>query len=176
MGGMVAGTFLRDATAIERAGRVIALIGIVLPLLLIGSLKFTSFEIEALKPLIGGTPWLAWMYTVFGEATTSYLIGIAEIVAALMLLASPWSARAGVFGGALAALIFLVTSSMLIALPVWEQSLGGFPALNGAGQFLLKDIALLGIALTTLGASMARMPGVQRPGVVEMVPAAHIEN
>ena len=56
MGGMVAGTFLRDAAAIERAGRVIALIGIVLPLLLIGGLKFTSFEIEALKPLIGGTP------------------------------------------------------------------------------------------------------------------------
>ena len=51
-------------------------------------------------------------------------------------------ARAGVVGGALAALIFLATSSMLLALPVWEQSLGGFPALNGAGQFLIKDIAL----------------------------------
>ena len=173
MGGMVAGTFLRDAAAIERAGRVIALIGIVLPLLLIGSLKFTSFEIEALKPLIGGTPWLAWMYAVFGEAT-AYLLGVVEIATALLLIASPWSARAGVVGGALAALIFLATSSMLLALPVWEASLGGFPALNGGGQFLIKDIALTGIALVVLGESLARMAGSQRPEAVKMVPAARI--
>ena len=174
MGEMGAGTFLRDAAAIERAGRVIALIGIVLPLLLIGSLKFTSFEVEALKPLIGGTPWLAWMHAVFGEAPTAYLLGVVEIATALLLIASPWSARAGVVGGALAALIFLATSSMLLALPVWEASLGGFPALNGGGQFLIKDIALTGIALVVLGESLARMAGSQRPEAVKMVPAARI--
>jgi reactive chlorine resistance protein C len=163
MGGMVAGTFLRTAPAIERAGRVIALIGIVLPLLLIGGLKFTPYEVEALKPMIGGTPWLAWTYAVFGAERTANLLGVIEIATALLLIASPWSARAGVVGGVLAALIFVVTSSMLFALPVWEASLGGFPALNGAGQFLLKDIALLGIALTVLGASLASLPGGQRP-------------
>ena len=157
MGGMVAGTFLRDAAAIERAGRVIALIGIVLPLLLIGSLKFTSFEIEALKPMIGGTPWLAWTYAVFGAERTANLLGVVEIATALLLIASYWSPRAGVVGGALAALIFLATSSMLLVLPVWEASLGGFPALNGAGQFLIKDIALLGVALTLLGESLVKM-------------------
>ena len=52
---------------------------------------------------------------------------------------------------------------MLFALPVWEASLGGFPALNGAGQFLIKDIALLGIALTVLGESLARLLDGQRP-------------
>ncbi len=85
-----------------------------LPLLLIGGLKFTQFEVEALKPLIGG---------------------------------------------ALGGLIFLVTTSLLVALPVWEPSLGGFPALGAAGQFLIKDVALLGISLTVLGESLARMPG-----------------
>jgi reactive chlorine resistance protein C len=161
-GDATAGELVRTAAFIERTGRIVALVGIVLPLLLIGGLKFTAVEIEGLKPLIGGTPWLAWLYAVFGETMTSYLLGVVEIVTALLLIASPWSARAGVVGGALAALIFLVTSSTLLALPVWEESLGGFPALNGAGQFLIKDIALLGIALTVLGASLARIPGGQR--------------
>lgn len=48
------------AGSIRRAGRLVALASAVLPLLLIGGLKFTQFEVEALKPLIGGAPWLAW--------------------------------------------------------------------------------------------------------------------
>ena len=61
-----------------RTGRVLALAGVVLPLLLIGGLKFTPFEVEALKPLIGGTPWLAWMYQAFGEAGASYVLGVSR--------------------------------------------------------------------------------------------------
>ncbi len=87
------------ASLIQRLGRVIALVGVVLPLLLIGGLKFTQLEAEALKPLIGGTPWLAWLYPVFGEAGASSLLGVVEIATALLLLASPWSPRAGVVGG-----------------------------------------------------------------------------
>jgi reactive chlorine resistance protein C len=35
---------------------------------------------------------------------------------------------------------------------VWEPSLGGFPALSALpGQFLIKDLALLGISLWSLG-------------------------
>jgi len=139
-----------------RAGRMIAFTGVVLPLLLIGGMKFTAVEIEALKPLISLTPWLAWMYPAFGEAGASYLLGVVEIATALLLLASPWSALAGVIGGALAALTFLVTSSIMLAFPIWEPSLG-FPALGPAGQFLIKDIALLGVALVVTGESLARM-------------------
>jgi uncharacterized membrane protein YkgB len=147
------------AGSIRRMGRVVALIGLVLPLLLIGGLKFTQFEIEGLKPMIGGTPWLAWMYPVFGEAGASYLLGVVEIVTALLLIASPWLPRAGVAGGALGGLTFLVTVSLFLALPVWEPSLGGFPALGAAGQFLIKDVALLGISLVVLGESLARVAG-----------------
>jgi uncharacterized membrane protein YkgB len=145
---------------IRRAGRSIALIGAVLPLLLIGGLKFTAVEIEALKPLISGTPWLTWLYPAFGEAGASYFLGIVEITAAALLLASPWSLRAAVGGGALAALTFAVTSSLLAVLPVWEAKAGGFPALNMAGQFLIKDVALLGIALVVMGEALARTRGI----------------
>ena len=154
------------ASSIQRAGRIVVLVGVVLPLLLIGGLKFTQFEVEALQPLIGGAPWLAWMYPVFGQAGASNLLGVVEIATALLLIASPWSPRAGVLGGALGGLIFLVTVSLLFALPVWEPSLGGFPALGAAGQFLIKDIALLGISLVVLGESLARIPG-STPSSVE---------
>lgn len=147
------------ANTIRRAGRAVALAGVVLPLLLIGGLKFTQFEVEALKPLIGGTPWLAWMYSVLGEAGTSYLLGVVEITTALLLIASPRFPRAGVVGGALGALTFLVTTSVLFAIPIWEPAAGGFPAINGAGSFLIKDVTLLGVSLVVMGESLARISG-----------------
>ncbi|MGH8175477.1 MAG: YkgB family protein [Steroidobacter sp.] len=145
------------AGPVQRAGRAIALIGAVLPLLMIGGMKFTQVEIDGLEPLISGTPWLAWLYPVFGKAGASYFLGIVEISVAALLLASPWSPRAAVLGGAAAALTFLITSSLFLTLPVWEEKAGGFPALNILGQFLLKDVALLGIALVITGEALARM-------------------
>ncbi|WP_287285595.1 DUF417 family protein [Mesorhizobium sp.] len=56
----------------------------------------------------------------------------------------------------MAALIFLVTRSIMVALPIWEPTLG-FPALGPAGQFLIKDVALLGIALVILGERLNRL-------------------
>jgi uncharacterized membrane protein YkgB len=144
------------AGTIGKFGRIVALLGVILPLLLIGGMKFTQVEIDGLKPLIGGTPWLAWMYPVLGEAGASYLLGVVEIAAALLLIASPWSAVAGVAGGAVAALTFLVTCSLMIVLPIWEPTLG-FPALGPLGQFLVKDVALLGIALVVLGEGLGRL-------------------
>jgi uncharacterized membrane protein YkgB len=44
---------------------------------------------------------------------------------------------------------------MLSTPPVWESSLGGFPALSVApGQFLLKDLVLLGASIWTLGEAL----------------------
>lgn len=136
-------------------GRAIALAGVVLPLFLIGILKFTQYEIDGLKPFIGGTPWLAWLYPVFGEAGASYLLGVVELITAALFVASPWSKRAAVAAGALGTLTFAVTVSIMFAMPLWETSAGGFPWLNGNGQFLIKDVALLGVSLVILGEGLA---------------------
>ena len=143
----------RSANYIRRLGRALALAGVVLPLLLIGGMKFTQVEINALKPLISGTPWLAWMYPLFGEAGASYVLGIVEVATSLLLILSPWWPLAAVAGGALGTLIFLVTCSIMFALPIWEPTLG-FPALGPLGQFLIKDVALLGITLVILGENL----------------------
>jgi uncharacterized membrane protein YkgB len=148
---------VRDpADRLVAAGRTIGLVGVILVLLLIGGLKFTQVEIDGLKPIIGPTPWLAWMYSAFGEANTSYLLGVAELATALLLILSPWSARAGIVGGAVASLTFFVTTTILFAAPIWEPASGGFPWINELGQFLIKDVALLGVALMIFGESLAR--------------------
>jgi uncharacterized membrane protein YkgB len=123
---------------------------------MIGLNKFQPFEVELLKPLIGGTPWLAWMLGVFGDVGTSRLLGVAEIITATLLIASPWSPRAALAAGVLASGTFAVTCSTLFALPIWEPSAGGFPYLSFAGTFLIKDVALLGVGLVVLGEALAR--------------------
>jgi uncharacterized membrane protein YkgB len=147
---------------IVASGRGIALAGVIIPLVMIGILKFTQYEIEALKPLMGATPWLAWLYAVFGYAGTTYLLGVVELVTAALFLASPWSARAAMAAGVLGALTFTATTSTLLAFAIWEPSLGGFPYLNFIGTFLIKDVALLGISLVVLGEGLARNGGVVR--------------
>ncbi|MBN2993614.1 DUF417 family protein [Pseudomonas cedrina subsp. fulgida] len=142
---------------LNKASRTIALSGVVLPLLMIGLLKFTQIEAQVLVPLISGTPWLAWLYPAFGETGTSYLLGVVEILTALLLIVSPWSARAAIAGGLLAALIFFTTVSMLLVLPIWEAGSGGFPWLNFLGTFLIKDVALLGVSLVILAEGLQRL-------------------
>ncbi|HEX2526039.1 MAG TPA: DUF417 family protein [Geminicoccus sp.] len=164
--GQLAGLLDRFAPAgpIKSAGRAVALAGVILPLAMIGILKFTQIEIDALKPLISGTPWLAWLYLVFGEAGAAYLLGSVELLTAALLVASPWSVRAGAAGGALASLTFAVTVSTMFALPIWESGSGGFPWLNATGSFLIKDVALLGTSLVVLGESLARLSGTSIQG------------
>ena len=51
--------------------------------------------------------------------------------------------------------MFLTTLSFLVTTPGWEPSLGGFPALSAMpGQFLLKDVVLLGVALSSAGEAL----------------------
>jgi len=139
-------------------GRAIALVGIVAPLLLIGGMKFTQVEIDTLRPMIAATPWLSWMIGLFGDVGASCFLGVFEIMTAAFLVLSPWSARAGIVGGALAAFTFLVTCSLMVALPIWDAALG-FPALGPLGQFLIKDVALLGISLAITGESLSGLMG-----------------
>lgn len=138
-------------------GRAVTLLGVVLPLLLIGILKFTAIEIEALKPFIENTPWLAWLYPAFGFAGASYFLGVVELATAVLLIASVRGVWAGLLGGALGSITFALTCSTMLTLPIWETGSGGFPFLNGLGAFLIKDVALLGVSLVILGSSLQQL-------------------
>ena len=130
--------------------------GLVLVLFWIGAMKFTAYEANGIQPLVAHSPLMAWLYGFLSVQGFSDVLGVVEIVMTVMIGMRWLSPRVSAIGSMLAILMFLTTLSFLFSTPGWEPSLGGFPALAVvSGQFLLKDIVLLGASLWSLGESLA---------------------
>ena len=126
--------------------------GLVLILLWIGAMKFTALEAEAIRPFIENSPLFAWTYPVFGVQGLSNLLGVTEILVGLLSGVRPWLPRVSAVGSLLAVGMFLSTLSFLVTTPgAWADEIGGFPAIGVLGQFLIKDVALLAIAVWSFG-------------------------
>jgi reactive chlorine resistance protein C len=141
------------SSQVEAVGRELARYGLVVVLAWIGLMKFTAYEAEGIRPFVAHSPLMSWVYGPLGVRGFSAVLGVVEVAIALLIAARPFSPRASAVGSALAVGMFLTTLSFLVTTPgVWEPSVGGFPALSAIpGQFLIKDLALLGISLWTLG-------------------------
>ena len=125
--------------------------GLALIFLWIGAMKFTAYEAQGIRPLAENSPLMNWLLAALGVQAFSNLLGVVEIATGLLLALRPVSALATAIGSAMAIATFLTTLSFLFTTPGWEQSLGGFPALSALpGQFLLKDVVLLGAAVWSL--------------------------
>lgn len=136
--------------AIDYIGTNATRVGLAVVFGWIGAMKFTAYEAEAISGLVASSPLTSWTAALFDIYSTAALIGLTEIVAALLLLGGLVRPLLGALGAALVAATLVVTASFLFTAPVIEPSLG-FPALNVLpGQFLLKDIALLGAAIWLL--------------------------
>jgi uncharacterized membrane protein YkgB len=134
---------------LEKLGIHISRYGLVATLLLIGILKFTAAEAQGIQPLVAGSPLMFWLYHIFSLQAVSNLIGTTEIVVAALIALRPFSARLS-FAGSLGAVItFLLTVSFLFSTPGAFQFSRGLPLLGDAGQFLIKDLVLLGAAVWT---------------------------
>jgi uncharacterized membrane protein YkgB len=124
----------------------------------IGAMKFTAYEAGAIQGLVQSSPLISWIYNVLSVQGASNLIGTVEIAIAALLLIGVKFPKATLVGAGLAAFTFLLTASFLLTAPVWEASLGGFPALNVLpGQFLLKDIVLLSGSIFLAGNALRRI-------------------
>lgn len=105
--------------------------------------------------MVANSPLLGWMYDFLSVRAFSNLLGVVEICIALMIAARPISAKLGAVGSALAVGMFLTTLSFLFSTPGWEFGLEGFPALSVLpGQFLLKDVVLLGASIWSFGEAL----------------------
>ena len=129
--------------------------GLVLVIFWIGAMKFTAYEANGIKPLVANSPLMGWLYEFLSVQAFSNLLGALEIAIAVMIAMRWLSPRVSAIGSMAAILMFLTTLSFLFSTPGWEPSLGGFPALSAVpGQFLLKDIVLLGASIWSLGESL----------------------
>ncbi len=158
----ISGTFGAAPTTDSRSDRATVFIeslaaatlryGLVLVVGWIGAMKFTAYEAGGIQTLVGHSPLLSWLYPILGIRGFSSALGVVELAIALMIALRPVSARISMIGSGLAVVMFLTTLSFLFSTPGWEPTLGGFPALSAMpGQFLLKDVVLLGAALWSLG-------------------------
>ena len=119
-------------------------------LLWIGALKFV--DPSPVVELLGAS------LSFLASAAFVYLLGIVEVILAVMLfarIAVRWAGLAlmGLFSGTI--LIFLIA-------PMVAYGQAGFPLLTLAGEFLLKDLALFAASASIVAMENARMPAAGR--------------
>jgi uncharacterized membrane protein YkgB len=134
-------------------GHVISRYGLVLTLAWIGFGKYIKMESRV---LIEHSPLMSWIYHVLSVNTVARSLGTLEIVAAILIAIRPWSARLSAVGSALAIVLFCGTLSFLFTTPgVISRFAGPVPVLSALpGQFLLKDVVLLGVAVWSFGEAL----------------------
>jgi len=136
-------------TSMETVGIHVSRYGLVITLLLIGVLKFTGGEAQGIEPLVANSPLMFWLYRILSLQGVSNLIGVIEIVVALLIALRAVSARLSFIGSIGGIITFVLTVSFLLSTPGAMQFSHGFPLLGDAGQFLIKDLVLLGASIWT---------------------------
>lgn len=145
-------TWANVGVQVSTLGALLLRYGLVVVIGWIGAMKFTAYEAAGIQPLVANSPLLSWAYAVLGVQGFSNFLGVVEITVATLLALRPVSSMFSAVGSVIAIGMFLTTLSFILSTPGWEPTLGGFPALSAMpGQFLLKDIVLLGAAVWSLG-------------------------
>jgi uncharacterized membrane protein YkgB len=119
-------------------------IGLIVMLLWAGAYKMTAPGAEGIAPLVNNNPLISWHFKLFGVYHGSDLIGITEVTAALLMIIGMFKPQAGIIGGAIAVVMFFVTSTMVITTPDALTNVKGFRYMSFLGLFLFKDIICLG--------------------------------
>ncbi len=145
-----------DSTApghtLEKIGAIVIRYGLAAVLLWVGLLKFTAFEAEGIQPFVANSPLMSWTYGVMSVRALAAALGVIEIVLGLLIALRNFAPKLSAFGSIGASVMFLFTLTFLLTTPgVWQPGYG-FPCLSPVpGQFLAKDLVLIGAALWTAG-------------------------
>jgi len=138
-------------SAIDTIASLLGRYGLVVVIGWIGALKFANYEAHQIQSLVANSPAMGWLYQIFSVYSFSALLGVFEITAAALIAFKPVAPRVSIVGSLMSTLLFLATVSFLFSTPgVSEPAGGGFPALSSRGEFLLKDVPLLGLSFWTL--------------------------
>jgi uncharacterized membrane protein YkgB len=125
-------------------------VGMIVMLLWAGSFKMTGPGAEAITPLVSNSPFVGWHFKVFGPIVGSDIIGLTEILAALLIIIGYFKPKAGILAGLIATFMFLTTSSMFLTTPGTVIAVPGISYLrymSFLGLFLFKDVISLGVSL-----------------------------
>jgi len=140
---------------LESVGAKIIRYGLVIILLWVGALKFTAYEAEGIQGLVANSPLMSWLYSVTSVRGASMLIGVIEIILGVLIATRPVAPKISAIGSIGAIITFLLTLTFVLTTPgVWQPGYGfPFPS-PMPGQFLAKDIMLLGASIWTAGEAL----------------------
>ncbi len=140
---------------LESVGAKIIRYGLVIILLWVGALKFTAYEAEGIQGLVANSPLFSWLYSVTSVRGAAMLIGSVEIILGILIATRSVAPKLSAIGSIGAIIMFLLTLTFVLTTPgVWQPGYGfPFPS-PMPGQFLAKDILLLGAAVWTAGEAL----------------------
>ena len=145
-----------QGTSLENLGAQLIRYGLAIVFIWIGILKFTTYEAEGIKPLVEHSPLLSWTYSVLSVTSFSGLLGFIEILIGILIGCRPFWPKASAIGSIGAILTFVITLTFMLSTPGVLQEGYGFPFLSALpGQFLAKDVVLLGASVWSAGESVA---------------------
>jgi uncharacterized membrane protein YkgB len=124
-------------------------LGMIVMLLWAGSYKMTAPGAEGIVPLVSNSPLIWWHFKLFGPYIGSDIIGLTEISAATLIIVGYFKPKAGIFGGIITSLMFLITSTMVVTTPgtiVSVPGIHGMRYMSFLGLFLFKDVISLGVS------------------------------
>ena len=140
---------------LEGVGANVIRYGLVAILLWVGALKFTAYEAEGIQGLVANSPLMSWMYSLMTVRGASMLIGVIEIVLGLLIATRPFAPMLSAIGSFGVIIMSLITLTFIFTTPgVWQPGYGfPFPS-PMPGQFLAKDLLMLGAAIWTAGEAL----------------------
>ena len=108
---------------------------------------------EGIVPLVSNSPLISWHFKLFGPYIGSDLIGLTEIIAAVLIITGYWRPKAGIVGGLIASVMFFTTSTMVITTPsaiISVPGIHGMRYMSFLGLFLFKDVISLGVSINLI--------------------------
>jgi uncharacterized membrane protein YkgB len=120
-----------------------------------GMQKFTPQSAAGIAQFISNSPFVWWLQ-IFGLRGEAYVLGVVELAIAALLAAGAFSPMLSAAGALLGVGTFAVTWSFFFTTPgvvTWSWSTDPM-AWNLTGEFLFKDLVLLGVCVVLLLASL----------------------
>ncbi len=137
--------WIRTGSVLAAVGQGVLRYGLVAILLLFGVQKWTKPEADAIQSFMANSPLFSWLYHFASVQSASIVIGVVELVCAILIALRHWLPLACAAGSAITIGMFLSTLTFLVTTPHMDASTQGF---------VIKDILSLGVALWSTGEAL----------------------
>ena len=118
-------------------------------------MKFTGCRANAIVSFIDHSPIMSWLYSIFGQHGTNYVVGVIESLNGTLIFGA-FNTLASALGAALSSLTYVITLIFFLSTPSVAEQARGFPDITApTGQFLLKDLVLPAASQCLLLASVS---------------------